>query len=258
MELGLAGKVVFVAGSTRGIGFGIARAFLAEGAVVAITGRSEGSLNAAKTELTASFPGARLAVIAADMADGAAIKAALDQTEAELGPIDAVVGNVGSGTGPTGYDLSKDQWRAGLDLNLGASVLLASAVLPRFVARKQGALTFISSIVGKEAVGGPLPYVAAKAGLQAAAQTYARQVGPSGVRVNVVAPGNVLFPGGSWEKKLAERRSFFEDYIAKEVPLGRFGTPQEIADMVVFLASERAAFITGAVMVVDGGQTRSF
>jgi 3-oxoacyl-[acyl-carrier protein] reductase len=192
------------------------------------------------------------------MANETAIRAALGQAEAELGPVDAAVANVGSGTGPAGYALSESQWRAGLDLNLTASVLLASAVLPRLVARRTGSLTFISSIVGIEALGGPAPYVAAKAGLQAAAQTYARQVGPEGVRVNVVAPGNILFPGGSWEKKLAERRAFFEDHIAKEVPLGRFGTPQEIADMVVFLASERAAFVTGAVMVVDGGQTRSF
>jgi 3-oxoacyl-[acyl-carrier protein] reductase len=258
MDLGLKGKVAFVAGSTRGIGLGIARSFLAEGAAVAITGRTPDALNAAKSELVADFPGAKLVAIAADMADEAAVGTALDRTEAELGPVDTAVANVGSGTGPAGYALSRDQWQAGLNLNLTASVLLASAVLPRLVARRAGSLTFISSIVGIEALGGPLPYVAAKAGLQAAAQVYARQVGSDGVRVNVVAPGNVLFQGGSWEKKLAERWAFFEDYIAKEVPLGRFGTPQEIADMVVFLASERAAFVTGAVMVVDGGQTRSF
>lgn len=258
MKLALENRVVLVTGASRGIGLAIGRAFLSEGANVVIVARNQAALDSAREALAGEFPEQQVFSVAANMTDEEAVKRCVGQAEDALGPIDAVVGNVGSGTGPTGYDLSKDQWQAGLDLNLGASVLLASAVLPRFVARKQGSLTFISSIVGKEAVGGPLPYVAAKAGLQAAAQTYARQVGPSGVRVNVVAPGNVLFPGGSWEKKLAERRSFFEDYIAKEVPLGRFGTPQEIADMVVFLASERAAFITGAVMVVDGGQTRSF
>lgn len=258
MDLGLSGKVAFVAGSTRGIGLAIARAFLAEGAAVAISGRGPQALKAAEAELMAAFPGARLAALEADLSDEVAVAAALDTAEARLGPIDAAVANVGSGTGPAGYALSHADWKSGLDTNLLAGVLLASAVLPRLVARKQGSLTFISSIVGMEAVGGPVPYVAAKAGLQAAAKTYARQVGQANVRVNVVAPGNVLFPGGSWERKLEERREFFDEYIAREVPLGRFGAPAEIADMVVFLASERAAFVTGAMVVVDGGQTRSF
>jgi 3-oxoacyl-[acyl-carrier protein] reductase len=90
-----------------------------------------------------------------------------------------------------------------------------------------------------------------------AVKLYAQQVGPKGVRVNMVAPGNILFPGGSWEKKLAERREFFEAYVQREVPLGRFGTPEEIAGIVVFLASEQAGFVTGAIWTADGGQTRA-
>lgn len=258
MDLGLSGEVAFIAGSTRGIGLAIARAFLAEGAAVAVTGRGQQSLQSAQAELKAAYPAARLIALQADMTDEKAVAASLDRAEAELGPINMAVANVGSGTGPAGYALTHDEWKAGLDSNLFAGVLLASALLPRLAARKRGNLTFISSIVGVEAIGGPLPYVAAKAGLQAAAQTYARQMGPANVRVNVVAPGNVLFSGGSWERKLAERREFFDAYIAREVPLGRFGTPAEIADMVIFLASERAAFVTGAMVVVDGGQTRSF
>lgn len=258
MDLGLAGKVAFVSGSTRGIGLAIARAFLAEGAGVAITGRDGRSLRSAEAELSKVFPAAAIAAIEADMTDENDVRSALDKAEAQLGPCNSVVANVGSGTGPAGYELSAEQWASGLATNLSAGVLLASAVLPRLAARKTGSLTFISSIVGVEAVGGPIPYVAAKAGLQAAAKTYARQVAGSNVRVNVVAPGNVLFPGGTWEKKLRERREFFETYIQSEVPLQRFATPAEIADMVVFLASERAAFVTGATVVIDGGQTRSF
>jgi 3-oxoacyl-[acyl-carrier protein] reductase len=88
-------------------------------------------------------------------------------------------------------------------------------------------------------------------------KSLSRLAGRDGVRINAVAPGNVLFPGGSWERKLAERREFFEQYVRTEVPLQRFGRAEEIADAVVFLASERASFVTGACLVVDGGQTRS-
>jgi len=138
------------------------------------------------------------------------------------------------------------------------SMALASTVLPHLIARGAGSLTFTSSIVGCEAINAPITYSATKAAVQGAMKSLSRLVGPQGVRVNAVAPGNVLFPGGSWERKLAERREFFEQYIQSEVPLQRFGRPEEIANAVVFLASERASFITGACLVVDGGQTRSF
>lgn len=259
MKLGLDGKAVFISGASRGIGFAIARGFLAEGAAIAITGRDTAALEAARTALATDFPKAGIAAIAADMSDEAAIVRALDQAEKSLGAIHAAVANAGTGKSVPGHALSRADWSASLDANLMTGVLLASAVLPRLAAaHRAGSLTFVSSIAGLEAIGAPVPYAAAKAALQAAVSSYARQVGGDGVRVNAVAPGNVLFPGGTWEKKLAEKPGFFEAVIAAEVPLKRFATPAEIADMVVFLASERAAFVTGATMVVDGGQTRSF
>lgn len=166
--------------------------------------------------------------------------------------------NVGSGTGRGGWELSPEDWQSALRVNLLGGMTLASAALPHLMSRGRGSLIFISSIAGCEAINAPVPYSAAKAAVQSAAKSLSRLMGPHGVRVNTVAPGNVLFPGGAWERKLAERREFFEESIRTEVPLRRFGTPDEIADAVVFLASERASFITGACLVVDGGQTRSF
>jgi 3-oxoacyl-[acyl-carrier protein] reductase len=258
MRLGLEGKAAFISGGSRGIGLAIARAFLAEGAVVAITGRDAASLEAARGALGREFPGTKLAAIAADMADENAVTRALDQAEKDVGPTYAAVASAGTGKSVPSFAISRTDWSASLDANLLTGALLASAVLPRLVARKAGSLTFISSIAGLEALGAPIPYSAAKAGVEAAMRCYARLVGPDQVRVNSVAPGNVLFPGGSWEKKLSQQKDRVEAMIRTQVPLARFASPEEIADMVIFLASERASFVTGATMVVDGGQTRSF
>ena len=258
MDLGLHDRVAFIAGSSRGIGLAIARAFLREGAKVVITGRNAKSLEGA-TALLVAETGARYVLsIQGDMTDPTDIRRALDETVATFSGIEAVVANVGSGIARSGWDLNLDDWQSVLNINLLGGMALASAALSHLIARGGGSLTFISSIGGCEAINAPVTYSAAKAAVQSAMKSLSRLVGPHGVRVNAVAPGNVLFPGGSWERKLAERREFFEQYVQSEVPLQRFGRPEEIADAVIFLASERASFITGACLVVDGGQTRSF
>lgn len=259
MNLGLADKVAFVSGGSRGIGFAIAAACAAEGCKVAITGRDAAALAAAAERLSATAGAGRVLAIAADMADEAAVAAALDETEARLGPIHAAVANAGSGAARAGIDLGRADWQAALDANLYPAVLLAGAVLPRLAARRNGSLTLISSIAGIEAIRAPIPYAAAKAALDMAVKGYAQQVGIAGVRVNAVAPGNVFFPGGSWAQKFEdpEKKELFADYISREVPLRRFATPREVADVAVFLASARAGFVTGAVVPVDGGQLRS-
>jgi 3-oxoacyl-[acyl-carrier protein] reductase len=130
--------------------------------------------------------------------------------------------------------------------------------MPHLLKQESSSFTFISSIAATEAIGAPIPYSAAKAAIEMTMKSLSRLVGPQGVRVNAVSPGNVLFPGGSWEKKLVDRREFFEEMIQREVPLQRFASPEEIANVVVFLASKRASFVTGSSVVVDGGQTRSY
>jgi 3-oxoacyl-[acyl-carrier protein] reductase len=257
MDLNLRDKVAFIAGSSRGIGLAIAQAFVSEGAKVVISGRDAASLDRAQKLLAATAGQDRVAAILGDMTREAELEQALGQVETIYGGLDAVVANVGSGTARSGWELSPDDWQAALTLNLVGSMTLASKAMSHLIARGSGSLTFISSIAGFESINAPLGYSAAKAGVLSAMKGLSRLAGPRGVRVNAVAPGNVLFPGGSWDRKLMERREFFENYIKTEVPLQRFARPEEIADAVVFLASERASFITGACLVVDGGQTRS-
>lgn len=259
MNLGLAGQTVLVSGASRGIGFAISAAFAAEGAQVAITGRDGAALEAAASRLAASVGADKVLAVPADMGDAAAVTAAVDRIEAELGPIRAAVANAGSGSAKAGIELSRDDWQAALDANLFPATQLASVLLPRLVARRQGCLTVISSIAGIEAIRAPIPYAAAKAALDMAVKGYAQQVGGAGVRVNAVAPGNVFVPGGSWATKFedAQKKALFVDYIEREVPLRRFATPREVADVAVFLSSARASFVTGAIVTVDGGQLRS-
>lgn len=254
MDLTLAGKSVFVSGASRGIGLAIARTFLAEGARVAIAARDPHGLDAAMTELA---PSGQVATIRADMTRDDDIATALDHAERILGPLDAIIANVGSGASLPGHAVPVEEWRRVADVNLFGSVALAGRAIDRLAVR-QGSLTMVSSIAGMEALGAPAPYAAAKAALNAATKALARDAGRLGVRINAVAPGNVLFPGSVWDRKLRENPDQVQRMLHSEVPLQRLATPQEIADVAVFLASPRAAFVTGAVWVVDGGQTRAF
>ena len=255
MDLGLAGRAAIVTGSSRGIGLATARALAAEGCRVMLTGRHADALTRAEAAvgdaaLAASFAG--------DLTTAAALAAAANATVERWGAIDILVANIGSGTGRPGWALEDEDWRASFDVNLHASRRAAEAVLPHMTRAGRGSIVFIASIVGVESVNAPLPYSAAKTALVAYAKSLARNVARRGVRVNVVAPGNIIFEEGSWARKQAERPEQVRAYIDAEVPLARFCTPQEIGDLVAFLASERAAFVTGACFVADGGQTRGY
>jgi len=257
MDLGLKDRVVLIAGSSRGIGKATARAFLADSCRTVITGRNAESLLETTHEFEGEFGADRVMACAGDLSQTPVIRAVLEQIRDRWGKLDCVVANIGSGRGTTGWKLTEADWLKAFEVNLWGSSRLVTEVLPDMAQAQHGSVVLVVSIVGLESTPAPMPYSAAKAALVNFGKNLARSVGPSNVRVNCVAPGNVLFPGGSWEKHLAERGEEVRRFINTEVPLQRFGRPEEIADVIVFLSSDRASFITGACVVADGGQTRS-
>jgi 3-oxoacyl-[acyl-carrier protein] reductase len=252
MKLELERRVALVVGASRGIGLAIARGLAAEGAAVALAARGEDDLNRACT----AVGGASSHL--ADVTDPAAAVALANEVEQRHGRIDILVCNVGSGASvPPGQETSAE-WRRVLELNLFATTNMIEAARP-IMQRGSGdrAIVCISSICGLAALGAPVTYSAAKAALNATVRGLARPLAADGIRINAVAPGNILFEGGTWSRKLAENKAGVEDMLAREVALRRLGTPAEIADIVSFLASPRSGFVTGTVIVADGGQLRA-
>ncbi len=257
MDFGLKDKVVFVAGSSRGIGRAIASAVLAEGARVVLTGRDAESLAQAHEELAAECGDRkRIFAISGNFSIPETIESAFNLTVGHFGQMDHLVANLGSGSGKPGWQQEESEWIRLFEANFFSSVRLAQAAIPHLQGRASSIL-FISSIVAIEATPAPLPYSAAKAALTNYAKNLSRLLAPEGIRVNTICPGNIYFAGGSWERHLVNRREAVETMLATEVPQGRFGTPEEIASLAAYLCSAAAGFATGSTYVMDGGQTRS-
>ena len=254
MDLGLAGKAVLVTGGSRGIGLGIVREFLAEGADVALTARSADGLETAGTALAQEFPERTVAPLQGDMREAADVERCVAEARERLGGLDVAVANVGRGRGPTESSVPLDDWQEMLAENLHSSVLLCQEAARAMA--DGGSLVLIGSIAGLEFHPAPLPYSVSKAALVRYTRDLARRLAPDGIRVNLVAPGNVIFPGGSWAERREADPEGIDRRIRQDVPMARFGTPEEVAAAAVFLSSERSSFTTGACLVVDGGQYR--
>jgi len=255
VDLRLTGKVAIVTGSSRGIGKAIASGLAAEGCALTLCARTPEVLEGAAAELRAR--GARVLAVTADLTrseDPARVAEATLQT---YGRVDILVNNAGGArnAGPF-LETADAAWQAALELNLLAAVRLSRLVAPAMQQAGGGAIVNISSIWGRES-GGTATYNAVKAAEISLAKSLSRELAPLNIRVNSVAPGSILFPGGSWDRRLQADPKGITDFMRANIPFGRFGTPEEVADVVVFLCSARATWVTGACLPVDGGQSRS-
>ncbi|GAA0366706.1 glucose 1-dehydrogenase [Bowmanella denitrificans] len=252
MELGLEGKRVVVTGASRGIGAAIAERFLAEGAHVCLVARHQPDLGALRLLLQERYAH-RVVAQSCDCTQ----PQQLDELRAYLmdtwGGVDILVANVGDGRSVADPIPTPQQWQQTWQSNFESALQTARTFISD-LQHSKGVLLFVSSIAGKEAFGAPVDYSTAKAALMALAKNMSAKLAKQ-VRVNVIAPGNVYFPGGSWDEKLQKEPERIQRLIETSVPMGRFATPEEIAAPAVFLCSDLASFITGSTLVVDGGQT---
>lgn len=250
MNLQLEGKNVLVTGGSKGIGKAIAKAFLEEGANVAIVARNEETLEQAKQELS------NVTAFSADLTKEEERKRVFALFIDKFGTIDVLVNNVGKSNGESTV-LKTDLrfFEEAMQLNFFSAVHLSQLALAEMKKNGQGAIINISSIYGRESGGKPT-YNASKAALISFTKSFANEAIRYGVRVNGVAPGSILHPTGSWQKRIEENPEKMKEFVEREIPAGRFGTPEEVANVVVFLASEKASWVVGATINVDGGQSR--
>ena len=250
MDLGLQGRVAAITGGSRGLGFAIARALHTEGCQIAICARNPERLRAAAQSL-----GADVHAVSADVAKPGEVDAFIESAASHFDGLDILVHNAGGGGG-AGVDAPEPEFIEALELNVLGGLRAARAAVPHMRRRKAGRIIFIASVYGRES-GGRAGYNLAKAAEISLAKALSREMAGHNILVNSVAPGSLMFPGSSWERRQQADPEGIAAFVKAEMPLGRFGTPEEVAAVVVFLASDRASLVTGASWTVDGGQSRS-
>jgi 3-oxoacyl-[acyl-carrier protein] reductase len=263
MDLNLRDKVAIITGSSRGLGLASAQALAAEGARVTICARGAEKLEeAARLVRQAagasgeSVDGSRVLAVKADLATADGVQRVIADTLTTFGGIDILVNNMALARGAGLVDTPDETWQEAFDHTLYPALRASRAAVPSMQARGGGVILFITSIYGREA-GGRMTYNAVKAAEISLGKSLARDLAPANIRVNSIAPGSILFPGGSWYARQQADPEGIADFVRRELPFGRFGTPEEVGQAVAFLASPRASWISGVCLPVDGCQGRS-
>jgi 3-oxoacyl-[acyl-carrier protein] reductase len=194
--------------------------------------------------------------IAADVSTEAGVLDVMTGTVEAFGGLDILINNVGLARGSTIVDTTDADWQEAIDQTLLPAIRASRMAIPHFRRRGGGAIVMIASIYGRES-GGRMTYNAVKAAEISLAKSMAQQLAPDNIRVNSVAPGSILFPGGSWDRRRQEDPAGIAEFVRRELPFGRFGRPEEVGAVVAFLVSPRASWISGASVPVDGCQSRS-
>lgn len=256
MDLGLKEKIALITGGSKGLGRYAALALAREGANVAICARGERILNETVQELKSH--GISAIGIVADITEAGTSERIYQTVLEDLGPVDILVNNVGGTRSRAGIaGTSLEDYKATFELNLFAAFELCKLVLPDMKSRKWGRIINIASIWGREH-GGNISYMSAKAALIAATKHMALDLASDGILVNSIAPGSIYFSGGSWDRfQQQQPPEVVQQFIEQNLPMGKFGEPEPVGDLIAFLASERAGIITGACINIDGGQSKS-